>query len=159
MEQEHSNGCLTAPDLGISPGTALQKQQSQSWGPGFFCPTLAVTWGRVTWESLWQSPETINPNPKAHLFSIFFVRMRRVRATHSHNWSYLACVHITNSIIYFIAVFNEIFKTFENIFSVNFNRLNINRYNPLLSSFFFICHRAIHPCFCSTFKMYQNDRK
>ena len=43
MEQEHSNGCLTAPDLGISPGTALQKQQSQSWGPGFFCPTLAVT--------------------------------------------------------------------------------------------------------------------
>ena len=43
MEQERSKGCLTAPDLGISPGTALQKQQSQSGGPGFFCPALGVT--------------------------------------------------------------------------------------------------------------------
>lgn len=42
-EQEHSKGCLTALDLGISPGTAVQKQRSQNWGPGFFCPALAVT--------------------------------------------------------------------------------------------------------------------
>ena len=38
----------SCPGPRISPGTALQNQWSQSWGPGFFYPALAVTRGHVT---------------------------------------------------------------------------------------------------------------